>query len=73
MTVTNAHNEKTASVKSEIVNELKRMGMVEKDDLLVSNDGKIKLSLAEQWFPQYSRSAGYDESYQSIYLVPNFL
>ena len=72
MTATNVHNEKTASVKSEVISKLKKLGMVEQDDILVSEDGKIKFSLTEQWFPKYTRSAGYDESYQNIYLVPNF-
>ena len=72
MTVTNAHNEATANVKSEVIRALEAIGMEEQDNLMVSPDGKIKLSLNEQWFKQYSRDAGYDEAYQNIYLVPTF-
>jgi hypothetical protein len=71
-TVTSAYQERNQQVISEVTSSLKDIGMVEKDDCLVSPDGKISLSLGLVDYPQYTRSAGYDDAYRNYYVVPNF-
>ena len=71
-TVTSAYQERNQEVISEVTNALKDIGMVEKDNVLVSPDGKIKLALGITDFPKYTRSAGYDDAYRNFYIQPIF-
>ena len=73
MTVTTAYQEANDRIISSVTSSLKKIGMVEKDGHLESTDRKIKLSLGVEFFPKYTRSAGYDESYKNCYIIPNFL
>lgn len=73
LTVTSAYQEKNESIIKSVTSSLKSLGMVEKDSHLESQDGKIKVALNVEVFPQYTRSAGYDVGYQSCYIIPNFL
>ena len=47
--------------------------MIEKDGHLESKDGKIKMRISVSMYPQYSRSMGYDDAYQTAYIVPEFI
>jgi len=73
MTATNAYEEKNREVISTATDTLKRLGMTEDEDgVLVSQNGKIKVSFIVSYFPKYTRSAGYDDSYQNAYIQPVF-
>lgn len=69
-TVTTAYKEIMYKRKQKVESDLVDFGMKKDGDKLVSPDGKLKLTLNETVFPQYARSAGYDDGYKSIYLVP---
>jgi hypothetical protein len=73
MTVTNAYQERNQSIIREVESDLRYIGMRKNEDgLLVSEDGKIKMTLVVENFPQYARSAGYDDGYQNCYILPVF-
>ena len=72
MTVTSAYQEKNQEVINSVTSSLKNIGMVEKDGLLQSKDGKLSLSLDLVDYPAFTYSAGYDDSYRNYYVVPNF-
>jgi hypothetical protein len=72
MTATNAYEEKNVKVAEEAIYSLVKIGMKKEDGLLVSPDGKIKVSLTVNYFPTYARSAGYDDSYETAYIQPIF-
>lgn len=73
MTATSAASDKTKSVLSTLEKDLKDLGMIEKDGHLESKDGKIKMRISVSMYPQYSRSMGYDDAYQTAYIVPEFI
>jgi hypothetical protein len=70
VTVTRAWEEKNQEVISTVTDALKQIGMKEEDGYLKSPDGKIKLKLMVDTFPQYTRSAGYDEGYTNCFITP---
>lgn len=73
LTSSNTYEEKNQRVISEVTDTLRDLGMREQEDgVLVSPNGKIKVSLTVSYFPAYTRSAGYDESYQNAYIQPIF-
>lgn len=77
MTVTNAHREAIDKKRLAIYNAFYGIGLFqdlskENGVFVVARTKKTvtHLRLMEQWVPQYTRSAGYDESYKQIVLVP---
>jgi len=78
MTVTDAYRTHIADKKLKVRNALVEAGISYdyKEDLFIANkDAKkpITFKLMEDWFPAYTRSAGYDSGYQSIYITVNYL
>jgi len=72
MTATNAYQERNKAVIDKVTSSLRCAGMVERDGVLESQDGKIKLTLTVSEFPKYTKSAGYDDGYMNCYIQPLF-
>ena len=71
-TVTSAYQEKNDEIINSVTKNLIEAGMKEEGNNLVSENGKIKLSLMVTYFPTYTRSAGYDDAYETAYIQPVF-
>ena len=72
MTVINAHIDKVDTKIFEIENSLRELGMVRQDNLFISPNGKIKLSISVMEFPTYTDKMGYDSDYKTLYVVPTY-
>jgi len=72
-TVTSAYRERNDETITTVKDSLRCIGMKEEDNVLVSPNGKIKVSLTVVDYPHYARSAGYDDGYRNYYVVPTFL
>ena len=74
MDVTDAWSEARDRNVSRIKDELKDLGLREtSSSVFETADGKIKLSLNVEEYPQYTRSTNLDSGYVNLYLVPRYI
>jgi len=66
-----AREENTAKVKDVLID----LGLILSDaeDVLVTPDGKIKMRLSIEEFPQYTRRSNFDNGYINVFLAPRYI